>query len=445
MFRLRLPLLTLGVKRLLPKGLFGRTILIIVLPTFLALGVATFVFFDRHWYTVTHRMTHAVAGEIGVMLEILAEVKSESERESILRAAERKLDLFLSFEPGKKLPKYVKRYPTPLREMLRKALDERVPYPHFIDLKSDPGAVIILVEVPRGLYIAQVPERRIYTPTTEVFIGWMIGSSILLSVIALLFMRNQVRPVRRLAQAAEAIGKGHEVPWFKPEGATEVRQAASALLVMKDRLRRAMAQRTTMLAGVSHDLRTPLTRMKLELAMMPESAHTRGFHADITEMENMLEAYLAFARGEEAEASSLVELGPLLREVVEAARRERPDIGLEVEEQITIRIRPNAMKRCLGNLIGNALRYGKRANVTLTVRDYAVDILIDDDGPGIPEEKREDVFKPFLRLDESRNQDTGGVGLGLTIARDIIRAHGGDIVLEASPMGGLRARVWLPV
>jgi len=433
------------IKHLLPKSLFGRTILIIVLPTFLALSVATFVFFDRHWYTVTRRMTNAVAGEVGVMIDMLAQVDGTAQREALLRSAESKLDLFVTFVPGRRLPRHVTHYGSPLREMLRKALDERLAFPHLIDLKQEPGTVFIFVEVPKGLYIAQVPQRRIYTPTTEVFIGWMIGSSFLLSAIALLFMRNQMRPVRRLADAAEAIGKGQDVPWFKLEGATEVRQAGAALLVMNDRLRRAIVQRTTMLAGVSHDMRTPLTRMKLELAMMPESAHTRGFHADIGEMETMLEAYLAFARGEEAEQSTPTDIGAMLHDIVEATKRENPNISLTIQDAITLKIRPNAMKRCLANLIGNALRYGTKANVTLAMQEYAVAILIDDDGPGIPEEKREDVFRPFLRLDESRNQETGGVGLGLTIARDIVRAHGGDIDLEVSPEGGLRAKVWLPV
>lgn len=435
----------LSPKKLLPRGLSGRTVLIIVLPTFLALGVATFVFFDRHWYTVTNRMTHAVAGEVGVMIELLARLDDSADRQGILRAAENKLGLFMSFEKGKKLPRRVSSYASPLRQMLSKALDEKVRFPHLIDMKQTPGVVTIFVEMSSGLYIAQVPQRRIYTPTTEVFIGWMIGSSILLSAIALLFMRNQVRPVRRLADAAEAIGKGQDVPWFKPEGATEVRQAAAALIVMRDRLHKAMAQRTTMLAGVSHDLRTPLTRMKLELAMMPENAHTRGFQADIGEMENMLEAYLAFARGEEAETTSLVDLAFLLREVVEAARRENPNITLDIKDDVSIKLRPIAMKRCVTNLIGNAQRYGKKADVTLVLRDYAAQILIDDHGSGIPEEKREEVFKPFLRLDESRNMDTGGVGLGLTIARDIARSHGGDVDLEQAPSGGLRAKIWLPV
>lgn len=432
-------------KRLLPRGLFGRTIMIIVLPTFLALSVATFVFFDRHWLTVTHRMTHAVAGEIALMMEMLDQVQSNAERQALLRTAEQKLDLNLSFKANTKLPKPPRRYTSPLRQILHDALEERVVYPHLIDMRQEPGTVIIYVEAPQGLYTVQIPQRRIYTPTTEVFIGWMIGSSILLSTIALLFMRNQVRPVRRLADAAEAIGKGQDVPWFKPEGATEVRQAAAALLVMRDRLRRAMAQRTTMLAGVSHDLRTPLTRMKLELAMMTENAHTRGFHADIADMESMLEAYLAFARGEEAEQTQLTPLSSLITDLVEKMKRENPQLRLEIKDDVNIKLRPNAMKRCLGNLISNASRYSTKAVVTVSLRDYAVDVLVDDDGPGIPVEKREEVFRPFLRLDESRNKDTGGVGLGLTIARDIARSHGGDISLETSPMGGLRARVWLPV
>ncbi len=433
------------VKEVLPKSLFGRTLLIIVLPTFLALSVATFVFFDRHWLTTTHRMTHAVAGEIGATLDMLAHVQDEEERLDVLDSVARKLDLEISFKEGAPMPKRPRRYASPLRAILSDALAERVAFPHYIDMRSEPRTVTIYVEAPEGLYTVRVPERRVYTPTTEVFIGWMVGSSILLSAIALLFMRNQVRPVRRLAEAAEAIGKGQDVPWFKPEGATEVRQAAAALLVMRDRLCRAMSQRTTMLAGVSHDLRTPLTRMKLELAMMSENAHTRGFHADITEMEGMLEAYLAFARGEEAEQSSSVDLGALVQDVVSKAQREKPTVSLKIENDVVIKMRPNAMRRCLSNLISNAARYGKNAAVTVGLRDYAVEIVVDDDGPGIPEDKREEVFRPFLRLEESRNQDTGGVGLGLTIARDIARSHGGDVSLETSPMGGLRARVWLPV
>jgi len=433
------------LKRLLPKGLFARTILILVLPTLLALCVATFVFFDRHWYTTTHRLTHAVAADIGVVVKLLDAEPDEKHRGELIDLVESKMDMSVNFQAGGHLTKKLRRSLNPLRDMLRDALAERVGLPNVIDMRHAPDTVAVQVESPRGLYIFLVPERRIYTPTTEVFIGWMIGSSILLSAIALLFMRNQIRPVRRLAEAADAIGKGQDVPWFKLEGATEVRQASAALMVMRDRIRRTMTQRTTMLAGVSHDLRTPLTRMKLQLAMMPETSLTRGFQADIGEMEAMLEAYLAFARGEEEEATAAVDLGVLLGEVVEAIKRQHPNVTLTVDQTICATVRPNALKRCVSNLINNALRYAKHAQVSMTLRDQVVDILIDDDGPGIPSEQREEVFRPFYRLDESRNQDTGGVGLGLSIARDIARAHGGNLVLEASPQGGLRARVWLPV
>lgn len=433
------------LKRLMPKSLYVRTILILIIPTFLALSVATFVFFDRHWYTTTHRLTHAVAADVGVIVEMLNRTEDPDVRAYIHDLAESKMDLTFTFKSGARIARKEKRSINPLRDMMRAALRERVDYKTFVDMRHAPDTVGILVQVRDGLYTFTIPQRRIYTPTTEVFIGWMIGSSILLSVIALLFMRNQIRPVRRLAEAADAIGKGQDVPWFKLEGATEVRQASAALMVMRDRIRRAMNQRTAMLAGVSHDLRTPLTRMKLQLAMMPETAQTRGFQSDIADMEVMLEAYLAFARGEEAEATAPTDIGALLGDVIETIKRQHENVSLDVQANICTEVRPHALKRCISNLIHNALRYGKHAFVSMSLRDQAVDILIDDDGPGIPEDKREDVFRPFYRLDASRNMDTGGVGLGLSIARDIARAHGGNLVLEDSPHGGLRARVWIPV
>jgi two-component system osmolarity sensor histidine kinase EnvZ len=289
------------------------------------------------------------------------------------------------------------------------------------------------------------PERRVYTPTTQVFILWMTGSSILLTTVALFFMRNQIRPIRRLADAAEAIGKGRDVPWFKLEGASEVRQAAAALMVMRDRLKRQIGQRTAMLAGVSHDLRTPLTRMRLQLELMGEDSDTIELARDVTEMEEMLNAYLAFARGEEAEPAAALDLAELLEEIATAARRQNPNLTLDVPQPIEIILRRNAIKRCITNLVGNALRYGRSAAITASVQDHAVTITIDDDGPGIDADRREDMFRPFTRMEESRNSATGGVGLGLTIARDIARFHGGDIILEDSPMGGLRAQLWLPV
>lgn len=440
----RIPLL-LRFKRMLPRSLFGRTILIIVLPTIITLAAATYVFFDRHWYTVTNRMTYALAGDVATIVELLQKSSNPESTVAVIRLASEKMDLYVTFTPGATLSERAHPTLNPLENMLRHALNDRLSYPFDIDMRAAPEAIAISVGAPEGVYMILSPERRIYTPTTQVFIIWMTGSSILLSAIALMFMRNQIRPIRRLAEAAEAIGKGRNVPWFKPEGAAEVRQAAAALMVMRDRLRRQITQRTAMLAGVSHDLRTPLTRMKLQLALMKETPESKEIAADIAEMESMLEAYLAFARGEEAEPAVPVDLATLLDEVVVAAKKQNPHIILFAPGGAEVMVRRNAMKRCLGNLIGNALRYGKHAQVNLSMRDGAADIVIDDDGPGIDPARREEVFRPFMRLDESRNPTTGGVGLGLTIARDIARFHGGDVVLEDSPLGGLRARVWLPV
>jgi two-component system osmolarity sensor histidine kinase EnvZ len=429
---------------MLPHSLFGRTLLIIVVPTLITLAAATFVFFDRHWYTVTTRLTYAVAGDVAVVVDLMQNSSNVESTAAVVRLASEKMDLFVNFLPGATLSKTSRESFNPIRNLLRRALNDRISYPFDIDMRHAPETIAISVGTPEGVYTILSPQRRVYTPTTEVFIAWMVISSVLLSTVALLFMRNQIRPIRRLADAAEAIGKGRDVPGFKLEGASEVRQAAAALLVMRDRLHRQITQRTAMLAGVSHDLRTPLTRMRLQLALMPESDDTRELTSDIAEMEVMLDAYLAFARGEEAEPAAPVDLAELLTEIVQAARRQNPNIELSVPESTVVTLRRVAIKRCFANLIGNAVRYGKSAAIAVAVRDHAVDITIDDDGPGIAAEAREDMFRPFTRLEESRNPATGGVGLGLTIARDIARFHGGDVMLEASPMGGLRARVWLP-
>lgn len=440
----KMPLL-LRFKRKLPRSLFGRTLLIVVTPTILALAVATFVFFDRHWFTITHRLTYAVAGDVATIVELARHSHSLEETAHVVNLADEKMDLFVTFMPGEKLKRTAHHTLNPLENMFKRALDDRIKYPYDIDMRAGPELVAVRVETPEGVYTIQSPERRIYTPTSEIFIIWMIGSYLLLSLVALIFMRNQIKPIRRLAEAAEAIGKGRDVPWFKPEGAAEVRQAAAALLIMRDRLRRQITQRTAMLAGVSHDLRTPLTRMKLQLALMPDCSEKQEFTADIADMETMLEAYLAFARGEEAEPAIQVDLAAFLEEIVATARRQNPNIHLNAPSGAAVTVRQHAMKRCIGNLINNAVRYGKQAQINVVTRDHAIDVVVDDDGPGIDPAQREDVFRPFLRLDESRNPTTGGVGLGLTIARDIARFHGGDVVLEDSPLGGLRARLWLPV
>jgi two-component system osmolarity sensor histidine kinase EnvZ len=290
-----------------------------------------------------------------------------------------------------------------------------------------------------------VRREQLFSDTTYIFIIWMVGASIVLFGVAYVFMRNQVRPIRRLAEVADAFGKGRDVQDFKPEGATEVRQASTAFLLMRARIQRQIEQRTTMLAGVSHDLRTPLTRMKLELALMPPGAARDSLAADVAEMEHMVDGYLAFARGEGQEQAVPVDLAPLLTQVVEQAQRGGRPVRLDLRAGATATLRPAAMKRALANLIENALRHGKEVLVSLTRLDGRIEITVDDDGPGVPEAQREEVFRPFVRLEAARDPNRGGAGLGLTIARDIARGHGGDLTLESAPQGGLRARLRLPL
>lgn len=299
-----------------------------------------------------------------------------------------------------------------------------------------------------GVLSVMSPERRLFTPTSYIFILWMVGSAIVLFAVAILFMRNQIRPIKRLAIAADALGKGRDVSNFKMEGATEVRQAASAFLLMRERIQRQINQRTEMLAGVSHDLRTPLTRMKLALDMIEDpdlDPEVEELKADVAEMEEMIEGYLAFARGEGTEAVQPTDLTRLLNEVAAGARREGTEVTLTAPEGLSLPLRPNAVRRCIANLLVNAGRHAGTAWVKAERKDGVIEITVDDDGPGIPAYLRDDVFKPFFRVDSSRNLDTGGSGLGLTIARDVARSHGGDITLDDSPYGGLRAVIRLPI
>jgi two-component system osmolarity sensor histidine kinase EnvZ len=293
-----------------------------------------------------------------------------------------------------------------------------------------------------------VPHERLSTSSADIFILWMVGSALFLVAVAVLFLRNQVRPIEALAFAAENFGKGRTVSDYKPYGAAEVRRAAQAFITMRGRIERHVQQRTEMLAGVSHDLKTPLSRMKLQLAMMGETPDVKAMRADIVEMEHMLDAYLEFARGEGGEQAMTTDLGELVRDAVAAAanaRRSGADrVALEIPERIAISVKRQALRRCATNLIGNALTHGKKVKVGVTRDERFIRIVVDDDGPGIPPERREEAFRPFHRLDEGRNLKAGGVGLGLAIARDLARGQGGDVILETSPLGGLRATIRLP-
>jgi len=433
-----------GIRKLLPRTLFGRSLLIIVTPVVLAQLVATWIFYDRHWETMTNRLAFAVAGEIAFVVDQLERETDANARDRIMVSANDAMDLQVSLEKGFKLPNK----PPPLRGMLQRtlgrALDEQVKKPFIIDTHKAQGWYEIRVQLPNGVLKVLSPERRLYSPTTYIFILWMIGSALVLFAIAIVFMRNQIRPIKRLAVAAESFGKGRDVANFKLEGASEVRQAAAAFLIMRNRIRRQISQRTEMLAGVSHDLRTPLTRMKLQLELLGDSPDIEELKADVAEMESMIEGYLQFARGEGTEPMVTTDLTRLLREEVYGARRAGAQVELSMEKELLLPLRANAFKRCIGNLLSNARRHAQRIWVYAARNDNLIEIVIDDDGPGIPEDAREDVFKPFFRLDQSRNAETGGAGLGMTIARDVVRGLGGDLLLSQSPQGGLRVVIRVP-
>ena len=435
------------LKRYVPRTLFGRAVLIIVLPLILVQLVALFGFYDRVWNTVTRRMAQALAGDVAMAVQSwVAEKDDEEGKRAVIFNASTALWLNVEFKPGAKLERPTVDDGSGLLEgHLARALRERVPRPFFLDVWNQPRDVVVEVQLDDGVMLLRAPRDRVYTTTPYVMILWMVGGSLIFIAIASIFMRNQVRPIRRLAFAAEEFGKGRDVDGYRPGGAAEVRQAGGAFIVMRERIRRFLAQRTEMLAGIGHDLRTPLTRMKLELALLGDSPSVGGLRADVADMERMVESYLAFVRGEGEESPEPTDLAAMLGELAVEARKETPSTRLVTDGDLVVPLRPQAIKRSLRNLIANAARHGARIDIRARRRERSVKITIDDDGPGIPPQAREDVFKPFFRLDASRNAATGGVGLGLTIARDVVRAHGGEIWLEDSPLGGLRARIKLPV
>jgi two-component system osmolarity sensor histidine kinase EnvZ len=435
------------IKRFLPRTLFGRSLLIIITPVLLMQAIATFYFYDKHWDTVTERLSNAVVGEIAMIIADLGTVADEPEaRAALFSRVSRTMNLLASFRAGDTIEPETRDF---VFQILDRRLDEalrlRVQRPYRFDTHVAQEWAKIEVQLETGVLEVLVPKRRLFSSTSQVFLLWMVVSGGVLFAVALLFMRNQIRPIRRLAAAAERFGKGRDTPGFKPEGALEVRQASRAFLVMRERIQRQISQRTEMLAGVSHDLRTPLTRMKLQLALLGDSPDIAELKADVAEMERMIEGYLAFARGEGSEAPVATDLGALIEDVCQAARREGAEIDLAIDGDLMLPLRPQTMRRCLTNLISNARRYGGRIAVTAARRSRAIEVTIDDDGPGIAPDRREEVFKPFYRLEASRNQATGGTGLGMTIARDIARHHGGDVTLDTAPMGGLRCTIRLPL
>jgi two-component system osmolarity sensor histidine kinase EnvZ len=438
-----------ALRFLTPRGLLARSLLIILVPLLLLQLIALQLFYGGHLDVISRRLAGAVAGDIGMVVELLGRHPVESERGWIFREAAWRLDLSLAFEAGALLgppePRSASLPLLPLEEDLTRALAERVRLPADTDWQSDPRSVIIRLQLPDGVLHVEAPRKRLFTGTLYLFVIWLVGSGVLLFAVAAIFMKNQVRAMRRVAQAAEAFGMGRDPGPIKPEGAAEVRQAAAAFNQMQGRIRRFVESRTIMLAGISHDLRTPLTRLRLGLAMLPAEAaeDAAAMTADVEEMERMVAAYLAFARGEGIEATREEDIVGLVADVAARARRDGAEVRVEAPARLVLPMRVDALRRCFANLLDNARKHARRIAVAVAApaADSArgfVEVTVDDDGPGIPPGQREEAFRPFATL------SAGGTGLGLAIARDIVRAHGGDILLEDSPLGGLRARVRLP-
>lgn len=430
----------------MPKGLYARALLIVILPVVLLQSAVAYVFMERHWEVVTYRLSAGVARQVAALVDIYKTFPEEGDHPQLRRIATSDLNMEISVLPKAPLPA-----PAPkqsifslLDKALNKELSKRVAQPYWVNTGL-PGNLIEIRVALEDVTLQMLATRaHAYASNSYIFFMWMAIASIIILAIATSFLRNQIRPILRLARAAEEFGKGRDVQ-FSPRGAREVRQAGAAFLEMKRRVERAIEQRTTMLNGVSHDLRTIITRFKLSLALMDKSNEAAEMRKDVDEMERMVEAYLAFARGDGGEASAPTDMSAILDELKADSERRGLSAAVKVEGDPTLVARPAAIKRLLANLVGNAQRYGKRLEFSVVNTGASMVIHIDDDGPGIPLERREDAFRPFYRLDESRNQDNGNSGLGLAIARDIARSHGGDIALDRSPLGGLRATVTLPL
>ncbi|GBF58092.1 osmolarity sensor protein EnvZ [Candidatus Phycosocius bacilliformis] len=436
----------MDLKALIPRGLFARSLLIIVLPVAIMQMVVTYVFFDLHWEQVSRRLSEGAAGDVAMVTQLYTANPTQENLEAITRYARADLRLSVAFKPGAKLPERERLAVIPAFDRtLRRALSGSLRQKYWFDTTRYPDYVDIRVEVSGGVLRFLAYRDRVFASTGGIFILWLTGATILLATVSVLFIRNQVRPMERLADAADRFGRGEHVD-LKPAGSAEVRRATLAFLQMRDRIQRHIEQRTNLLAGVSHDLRTPLTRLKLQLAMMPPSPDSMEARQDILEMERMLEEYLAFAQGQWSEEPVALDLADLARTIIQdAARAGRTIDGSGLAESLPTTGRPIALKRCLSNLVENALSFAQTVTLSSSQNEAAIFIHVDDDGPGIDPDQYEEALKPFSRLDPARNQNRKGVGLGLALASDAARSHGGSLILERSDLGGLRVSVRLPV
>ncbi len=434
------------MRRRLPTGLFARSLLIIILPMLILQTVVTFVFMERHWQMVTERLSSAVTRDIAALIEIIETYPNDPDYANVVRIAREKLDMTISVEPGGQLPApRPKPFFSILDQTLSDQINQQIHRPYWIDTVGDSRLVEIRIQLPDKVLRIFAQRNQAYASNSHIFLVWMASTSLVLIVISTLFLRGQIRPILLLAKAAESFGKGQKPPEnFSPRGADEVRRAGLAFIQMRERIERQIEQRTAMLTGVSHDLRTILTRFKLQLALAGDNPDLEYMNRDVEDMQTMLEGYMAFARGEAEEDVGKVTLSTILENLRNEFVLHGKDYSYTISGDDNLAVRPNAFTRLVGNLASNARRYAKTLRIEAVHDAKWLTLHFDDDGPGIARESREDVFKPFYRLDEARNLDASGTGLGLAIARDIARTHGGNVTLSDGPLGGLRATVRIP-
>ena len=430
------------LKPYLPRSLFGRAALILIVPIVTIQLVVSIVFIQRHFEGVTRQMTRGVAIELEYLLDEVATASGLAEAQARSATVARALGLAVSLPAtaeARMPPDQRGFWDWSGREVIT-SLRDRLPALRVVDLRSNDRQVRMLFDTRHGPLVVELERRRVSASNPHQLLVLMMVASVVLTVISYIFLRNQLSPISRLAAAAEAFGRGQSLP-YRPRGATEVRIAGHAFLDMRARIERQIEQRTLLLSGVSHDLRTPLTRMKLGLSLLPEDDETDALRRDVVEMERLVDEFLAFARGDAMEDTERVDPEVLVEQAVEKAQRAGHPVRFGgCDGAGLVALRPQAVSRALDNLIGNAVRYGTRVVVSLAFTERTVRLTVEDDGPGIPKDRREEALQPFVRLDGARDPNHGGgVGLGLSIATDIARSHGGSLRLGTSAdLGGLR-------
>ena len=429
------------IKKILPKRLFYRSLIIVATPIILLQIIITVVFFDSLWIKANKGMTRSLVSEVKTLYEIYE--TDQTSNEEILDIYNKNFDFVVRFKKNEIFPTIIpERWYSPMDRSLRRELKSAFPSSYWFDTTSYKETVYLKIKYKNGFLQIFFPKDKIAPSSARIFALWITFPGLLLIFIAIVFLKNQTRPIINLAKAAEKFGKGEYIKEFRPSGAREIRQAAYEFDKMRKRISVHLKQRSEMLSGISHDLRTPLTRLKLQLALLKQQDLAKKMSDDIEEMERMLNEYLEFSRNQRSEDTEIIDIENLITEII--SKYDNKKINTHLEKNIKISMRKNSIKRCLINLIDNGLSYGKNVEILTkkTIKDAL--IFIDDNGPGIPEKEYENVLKPFYRIDKSRGQNKSGVGLGLSIANDIIRSHGGNISLEKSPLNGLRVKISLP-